>query len=436
MGRRAAWSWIVVALLGASACSAPGATAADPRWTPLPSASMSDRVVRPAPDWTVEVPAASPVSGGFVTAGAGWFTVSRTVAVGAVPVVSMVAGDSRHGSLGRDVLEIRGAVGEPLVFDLAGSPVAVLPVRRDPSDEKSPVEETAYDVRSGRVLWRRDASLGEGGDPGSYVHIWGSYGGLLIGQVNGDEAVARRCGVCALELSTGRTVWSMPGTPAPGPVAMNHIAVGGGTVAASMAEGSRLVVLDARTGRTRFLRGTSEPSNAQWPSVLLAGDAVVSVVDAPGAGSTAQVDVYGAHDGSRRWQATTAELPKVDPVSTRVVLVDADGALTIRSLDTPAVSWSLSSDRARSDAVAVQYADEGRVVATSRGQVVAWDARDGHALWAGMFARPNDHQWDGRRYVAWADDGHLAGWAGAAPPLGVDISGQGEIPLFTVPRPA
>ena len=41
-----------------------------------------------------------------------------------------------------------------------------------------------------------------------------------------------------------------------------------------MAEGSRLVVLDARTGRTRFLRGTSEPSNAQWPSVLLAGDAV------------------------------------------------------------------------------------------------------------------------------------------------------------------
>jgi outer membrane protein assembly factor BamB len=433
MGRHAG-VWIAAVLLGVSACSAAGATAADPRWTPLPSASLSDRVERPGPDWVIEVPASSPVRGGFLTARSGWFTVATTVAEGQVPVVSIAAGDAVHGTLEDRALEVRGAVGQPLVFDLHGRPVAVLPVRRDPTAQTSVVDETAYDVRSGRVLWRRPASLDEPVDPSSYFHIWGTADGLIIGQINGDEPAARRCGVCALDLASGRTVWSSPGTPAPGPVAMNHIAVDAGTVAASESGGSRLVVLDARTGRVRFVRGTTAPPNGQWPVVLLAGDAVVSVVDGPGDGDTAEVDVYGAGDGSPRWHGTTTQLPKVDRASTRIVLVDASGGLSVRALDASGASWAMSAEQARRDAVAVQYADDGRVVATSRGQVVAWDSRDGHAVWAGMFARPNANQWDGRRYVAWASEGRLAAYASTTAPLGVDISGQGEIPLFAVPR--
>lgn len=432
--RLQAWCWIAAALLGASACSAAGATAADPRWTPLPSASMSDRIERPSPAWVIDVPASSPVRGGFVTARAGWFTVATTVADGQVPVVSIVAGDAVHGALGERVLQVRGAVGQPLVFDLHGRPVAVLPVRRDPAVSTSVVDETAYDVRSGRVLWQRPASLGETADPSSYFHIWGSSGGLLIGQVNGDETAPRRCGVCALELATGRTVWASSGTPAPGPVAMNHIAVDADTVAASLSGGSRLLVLDARSGRVLFLRGTTQPPNAQWPVVQLAGDAVVSVVGTAGNGAGAEVDVYGARDGAPRWQETTTQLPQVDHESARVVLVDASGALTVRALDPAGASWRMTADQVRRDAVAVQYADDGRVVATARGQVVAWDARDGHAVWAGMFARPNANQWDGSRYIAWADDGRLASYVSKDPPLGVDIWGRGEIPLFAAPR--
>jgi len=228
-------------------------------------------------------------------------------------------------------------------------------------------EIAAFDLGSGRLLWKTRTAAELSGGPGTGAGL------VVVGSSRGD--------VIALSASDGAIRWQ---------VRVN------GEILAAPAVSERLIALRTTDGKLRALapkdghemwaqeqqvprlslRGTS------WP--VLSGDLVLCGFD------NGKVAAVNANDGSVQWETTISpphgrtELERLDDIDSSVRVSGADvytvgfqGRIAMLALDTGQIWWSheLSSYRGMTlDA-------DNLYVSTAEGEVVALNARTGAEVW-------------------------------------------------------
>ncbi len=228
-------------------------------------------------------------------------------------------------------------------------------------------EVAAFDLQSGRTLWRTKTKLALSGGPGSGAGL------VVVGSTFGD--------IVALNAADGAVRWK---------VRVN------GEVLSAPAVSERLIALRTVDGKLRgispkdgkelwsqeqqvprlSLRGTASP--------VMTGDLVLSGFDN---GKVAAVNV---NDGSVQWESTIApahgktELERMDDVDSTVRVSGSDvyaigfqGRISMLALDTGQTWWSHDASSFRT----IGLDDSSLYVSTSDGEVVALRRRTGTELW-------------------------------------------------------
>jgi outer membrane protein assembly factor BamB len=344
---------------------------------------------------------------------------------GGLPAAVFQSGSSATGRLAREVVVPR-AVSQPF---LAGAPATGTVLVPTLGDDPARRELRALDATSGAVRWVVPAELG--GDPsgGAYFHPAGQDGMSVVGQVLGTSSVRQSCGLCAVDLTSGRVRWRIRATVAASGRALGAVVVAHDRTAAVIGtrEAAILLVVESETGREVFRRDTSWSPNAMWPSVMRCGPLVLGV-----AGRSDTSAVVTAYDGSgdAAWARTVAGPPIVDRFSGTVVLADADGGIEAIACDNGGVRWSWTPGRVAEDQLVLTGARSGYVIGNAGAVVVAFDVLTGRPVWHGSAAADNPGQWTGRSYVAWRDDSTLVAYAGAREPVAVTMDDGREHPVF------
>lgn len=418
---------LVASAVLSAACGAPRPTVADPGWTAIDPASLPTQLAPSEKAWEVVLPAGSPFQGAAIKAAPEWYALSRVDSAASGTVASVWVGDARTGALTGRPTEIPDALGQIVTFDVEDRPISLVPVRPD----GGPISLVAFDPASGRELWTRPGTVSGAPDPDAYFHVWGVVGAAVIGQVSGPDERRMACAVCALDLATGRVLWSHQGVSPASPQSIGTVAVGGDAVVAVL--GGETVALDARGGDVLFRTPARRPADPQWTSALAGTDAVVLMEQGDGSGVAVVVRDLS---GRQLWSTPTSTQPLFDRATGALVVTAPSGDVETRDLVSGQVRWSIPAGTASRDAVSLAFADDGRVVANARGTTVAYDARSGDLLWASQFAKPNSSEWNGSTYITWDRDGALAAFRGESEPLGVDLSLGLELPIFLEPRSA
>jgi len=228
-------------------------------------------------------------------------------------------------------------------------------------------EVAAFDLQSGRALWRTKTKLALSGGPGSGAGL------VVVGSTFGD--------LVALNAADGAVRWK---------VRVN------GEVLSAPAVSERLIALRTVDGKLRgispkdgqelwsqeqqvprlSLRGTASP--------VMTGDLVLSGFD------NGKVAAVNANDGSVQWEATIApahgktELERMDDVDSTVRVSGSDvyaigfqGRISMLALDTGQTWWSHDASSFR----AIGLDDSSLYISTSDGEVVALRRRTGTELW-------------------------------------------------------
>jgi outer membrane protein assembly factor BamB len=228
-------------------------------------------------------------------------------------------------------------------------------------------EVAAFDLQSGRRLWRTKTKLALSGGPGSGAGL------VVVGSTFGD--------IVALNAADGAVRWK---------VRVN------GEVLSAPAVSERLIALRTVDGKLRgispkdgqelwsqeqqvprlSLRGTASP--------VMVGDLVLSGFD------NGKVAAVNANDGSVQWESTIApahgktELERMDDVDSTVRVSGSDvyaigfqGRISMLALDTGQTWWSHDASSFRS----IGLDDSSLYVSTSDGEVVALRRRTGTELW-------------------------------------------------------
>ena len=228
-------------------------------------------------------------------------------------------------------------------------------------------EVAAFDLKSGRTLWRTKTKLALAGGPGVGAGL------VVAGSTFGD--------IIALNAADGAVRWK---------VRVN------GEVLAAPAVSERLIAVRSVDGRLRglspkdghelwsqeeqvprlSLRGTS------WP--VMSGDLILSGYD------NGKVAAVNMNDGSIQWETTIApahgktELERLDDIDASVRVAGSDvyavgfqGRVAMLALDTGQIWWSHEASSYR----ALGLDDESLYLATSDGDVVALRRRTGTEVW-------------------------------------------------------
>ena len=228
-------------------------------------------------------------------------------------------------------------------------------------------EVAAFDLQSGRALWRTKTKLALSGGPGSGAGL------VVVGSTFGD--------LVALNSTDGAIRWK---------VRVN------GEVLSAPAVSERLIALRTVDGKLRgispkdgqelwsqeqqvprlSLRGTASP--------VMTGDLVLSGFD------NGKVAAVNANDGSVQWEATIApahgktELERMDDVDSTVRVSGSDvyaigfqGRISMLALDTGQTWWSHDASSFR----AIGLDDSSLYISTSDGEVAALRRRTGTELW-------------------------------------------------------
>jgi outer membrane protein assembly factor BamB len=228
-------------------------------------------------------------------------------------------------------------------------------------------EVAAFDVETGRTLWRVKTKLPLSGGPGA-----GS-GLVVVGSTFGD--------LIALNEADGATRWKvrLNGEVLAAPVVSDRIiairTVDGRLHALSLKDGQEQWMQEQQVPRLS-LRGTS------WP--VMTGDLVLSGFDN---GKVAAVNV---NDGSVQWETTIApahgktELERLDDIDAAVRVSGSDvyvvgfqGRVAMLALDTGQIWWSHDESSFR----AIGLDDECLYLSTADGEIVALRRRTGTELW-------------------------------------------------------
>lgn len=429
MARRSRGLVIILAVSAvlSAACAAPRPTVAEPGWTAIDPATLPTQLAPSEKAWEVTLPAGSPFLGAAIKAAPAWYALSRVDAAASGTVAEVWVGDARTGALTGRPIEIPDALGQIATFDVEDRPISLVPVRPD----GGPISLLAFDPASGRELWTRSGTVAGAADPDAYFHIWGVVGAAVIGQVSGPDESQMACAVCALDLTTGRVLWSRQGVSPTSSQSIGTVAVGGDVVVAVL--GGQTMALDVQSGDVLFRSPARRPADPQWTSALVGTGAVVLMEQVDGSDVAVVVrDV----SGRQLWSAHTSTQPLFDRATGALVVTAPTGDVETRDVTSGEIRWTIPAATASRDALSLAFAQDGRVVANARGTTVAYDARTGVTLWASQFAKPNSAEWNGSAYITWSRDGAVAAFRGEGQPLGVDLSLGLELPIFIEPRSA
>jgi outer membrane protein assembly factor BamB len=228
-------------------------------------------------------------------------------------------------------------------------------------------EVAAFDLQTGRSLWRVKTKLALSGGPGAG-------GGLvIIGSTFGD--------LVALNAADGATRWKirLNGEVLSAPAVSERLiavrTVDGKLRGLSPKDGHELWSAEQQVPRLS-LRGTSYP--------IVAGDLVLSGFDN---GKVAAVNI---NDGSVQWETTIApphgktEIERLDDVDSAVRVSGSDvyaigfqGRIAMLALDTGQIWWSHDASSFRG----LGLDEESLFISTADGEIVALRRRTGTELW-------------------------------------------------------
>jgi outer membrane protein assembly factor BamB len=228
-------------------------------------------------------------------------------------------------------------------------------------------EVAAFDVATGRSVWRVKTKLALSGGPGAGAGL------VVVGSTFGD--------LIALDEAKGTTRWKvrLNGEVLSAPVVGERLiairTVDGKLHGISIKDGQELWTQEQQVPRLS-LRGTS------WP--VLTGDLVLSGFDN---GKVAAVNV---NDGSVQWETTISpphgktELERLDDVDAAVRVSGSDvyaigfqGRVAMLALDTGQIWWSHDASSFRG----IGLDDESLYVSTADGEVIAMRRRTGTEIW-------------------------------------------------------
>jgi outer membrane protein assembly factor BamB len=228
-------------------------------------------------------------------------------------------------------------------------------------------EVAAFDLASGRSLWRAKTKLALSGGPGAGAGL------VVVGSTFGD--------LVALNAADGAVRWKvrLNGEVLSAPAVSERLiavrTVDGKLRGLSLKDGQELWTQEQPVPRLS-LRGTS------WP--VMSGDLVLCGFD------NGKVAAVNANDGSIQWETTISpahgktELERLDDVDAGVKVSGSDvyaigfqGRIAMLALDTGQIWWSHDASSFRE----IGLDDSALYVATADGEVVALRRRTGTELW-------------------------------------------------------
>jgi outer membrane protein assembly factor BamB len=228
-------------------------------------------------------------------------------------------------------------------------------------------EVAAFDLQSGRALWRTKTKLALSGGPGSGA------GRVVVGSTFGD--------LVALNSATGAVDWKvrLNGELLSAPAVSERLiavrTVDGKLHALAPKDGAELWVTEQQVPRLS-LRGTASP--------VLTGDLVLCGFD------NGKVEAVNVSDGSVAWETTISpahgktELERMDDVDSTVRVSGSDvyavgfqGRISMLALDTGQTWWSHEASSFRT----IGLDDNSIYISLADGDVVALRRRTGTELW-------------------------------------------------------
>src|SRR5882757_2686787 len=228
-------------------------------------------------------------------------------------------------------------------------------------------EVAAFDLQSGRAVWRTKTKLALSGGPGSGAGL------VVVGSTFGD--------IVALNPTTGAVIWKvrLNGEVLSAPAISERLiairTVDGKLHGIAPKDGQELWSTEQQVPRLS-LRGTASP--------VLTGDLVLSGFD------NGKVEAVNVSDGSVAWETTVSpphgktELERMDDVDSTVRVSGPDvyavgfqGRISMLALDTGQTWWSHDASSFR----ALGLDDNSIYVSTSDGDVVALRRRTGTEIW-------------------------------------------------------
>ncbi len=228
-------------------------------------------------------------------------------------------------------------------------------------------EVAAFDLSTGRAIWRVKTKLALSGGPGSGAGL------VVVGSTFGD--------LIALSSTTGATVWKvrLNGEVLSAPAVNDRLiairTVDGKLRGISLKDGHELWTQEQQVPRLS-LRGTS------WP--VMTGDLVLSGFDN---GKVAAVNV---NDGSLQWETTISpahgktELERLDDIDAAVRVSGSDvyaigfqGRIAMLALDTGQIWWAHDASSFRG----LGLDDAAIYISSADGDVAALRRRTGTEIW-------------------------------------------------------
>ncbi|MGH8296073.1 MAG: outer membrane protein assembly factor BamB [Steroidobacteraceae bacterium] len=243
----------------------------------------------------------------------------------------------------------------------------------------------AFDLKTGRTLWRVNTRLPLGGGPAVRGNL------LVVGATDGH--------VIALNAATGKTLWTVlvNGAVIAPPAIADHVvavrSVDGKLRGLSLTDGHELWEAEQDVP-SLSLRGTSAP--------VIAGDLIICGFD------NGRVLAVNSADGSQVWQAAVSaphgrteieRLSDVDgPVSVAgkdVYAVGYHGNVTMLAIKTGQAWWSHKASSYRGLALG----NDAVYMSTADGQIIALNRSNGSVIW-----RQKALRYRGLTAVAVSDD--------------------------------
>ncbi len=228
-------------------------------------------------------------------------------------------------------------------------------------------EVAAFDLQSGRALWRTKTKLALSGGPGSNA------GMVVVGSTFGD--------LVALNSQSGAILWKirLNGEVLSAPAVSERLiairTVDGKLHAIAPKDGKELWSTEQQVPRLS-LRGTASP--------VLTGDLVLCGFD------NGKVEAVNVSDGSVAWETTISpahgktELERMDDVDSTVRVSGPDvfaigfqGRISMLALDTGQTWWSHDASSFRT----LGLDDDSIYISSADGDVVALRRRTGAELW-------------------------------------------------------
>jgi outer membrane protein assembly factor BamB len=228
-------------------------------------------------------------------------------------------------------------------------------------------EVAAFDLQTGRALWRTKTKLALSGGPGSGA------GMVVVGSTFGD--------LVALNPTSGAILWKvrLNGEVLSAPAISERLiairTVDGKLHAIAPADGKELWSTEQQVPRLS-LRGTASP--------VLTGDLVLCGFD------NGKVEAVNVSDGSVAWETTISpahgktELERMDDVDSTVRVSGADvyavgfqGRVSMLALDTGQTWWSHDASSFRM----LGLDDESIFISSADGDIVALRRKTGAELW-------------------------------------------------------